>query len=424
MEERVRVYQAIPSLERAFDIAKDAKAIAFRTSEEGLVLFNYLFSDQQLWTQVPESRNLRGIVYEQTSGRVVSLPFHKFFNPGEPASPDVSKYDFGKSLVSKKHDGYLLQTFVYRGKVYTISRHSFKAPLVQTVLQGLWDKRHERFVLQVSEEYPQGITLLWEVIHPLYPVLELPEKPSLVLLAARMTDTGDYLFPVIEGESDPPFEVKTLSVPSSFLSDGITEVARWLPVSSLFENYSSWNDIKQQVKSIHRSEGYVIALFTQEGSEFVFDDFVKAKTPWAFKASLLFANPGDTLVRSVVEDKVDDLVYEVLKDDPRLQAFSKAHRTLLNHIYLAYDFGLGLSQKQVEAKDAYQAAVSWSQPYGKYHPELPSVFTPLIMKAYRGASFEEVWENFKKLMENKKKLVAVSSWIELTHQLHYVEPDG
>jgi len=129
------------------------------------------------WT--PVLRLCRGIVFTR-GGRLLAMPFPKFFNNGEHAET-VSLPDMGFDA-TVKHDGHLGIIFEYKGELICTTRGSFVSPtsgVASDMLPPLteaWKK---------SRLVSKDITLLCEIIHPeTHVIVDYGERKEFILIGA------------------------------------------------------------------------------------------------------------------------------------------------------------------------------------------------------------------------------------------------
>ncbi|MCY0960338.1 AAA family ATPase [Streptomyces sp. H27-H5] len=136
---------------------------------------------EQVWNQV--TRRCRGLVADDTTGRIVALPLPKFFNVGEhesgqPYAPALPDEPFE---VYDKVDGSLAVVFHYADRWRVASKGSF----IST--QATWAQRRLDG-LDTSALVP-GVTYLAEILYPQNRiVVDYGERRDLVLLAAFGAD--------------------------------------------------------------------------------------------------------------------------------------------------------------------------------------------------------------------------------------------
>lgn len=122
------------------------------------VAHNVLFRFPEGWT-LP-LRLCRGIIFDR-EGNLAAKPFPKFFNFGEMG--ESSRLPDEPFDATQKYDGHLGIVFKYRGKFFVTTRGDFKSRtsvlaakmLRQYVKENNWRK-----------VFPEGMTVLAEVIHP------------------------------------------------------------------------------------------------------------------------------------------------------------------------------------------------------------------------------------------------------------------
>ncbi|MGW0119761.1 RNA ligase [Streptomyces sp. NPDC003327] len=132
---------------------------------------------QQHWNRA--TTRCRGLVADDTTGRVVALPLPKFFNlsehaTGRPYAPPLPDEPFE---VYEKVDGSLAVVFHYAGRWRAASKGSF------TSTQAVWAQR--RLDAADTGALVPGVTYLAEVLYPENRiVVNYGDRRDLVLLAA------------------------------------------------------------------------------------------------------------------------------------------------------------------------------------------------------------------------------------------------
>jgi hypothetical protein len=274
--------------------------------KDGLTLFTHLWEDSEALAN-PRVRELRGIVYDETTKEAISRPFHKFFNYREPGlglgseaftrevlgAPDSSVF------LAEKVDGHLLQVFLDNRKrvIRFASRHSLENPRLWRLVRQLWTKKHTEAVVDLMWGAPK--TLLFEVVHPSAPVLVFYERPHLVLLAARCVYTGKYLFP----NTDFRWPL---------------DAVKW----KLEPNFDPEAFYQETLEG--KGEGWVAYLPH-------LNDFVKFKTAWAFRRANFLKAPETDFVATLLGNRLEDL-RATLADRPDLLRALERAETLLEGI--------------------------------------------------------------------------------------------
>jgi RNA ligase len=108
------------------------------------------------WNAV--NRICRGLIVEQSTGRVVAWPFPKFFNWSEHANgaKGVGPVPTGPFEVFDKVDGSLGIVFFYAGKWQVATKGAFTSPAAQWAQE--WLDRHDTSELIVTHTYLAEIT--------------------------------------------------------------------------------------------------------------------------------------------------------------------------------------------------------------------------------------------------------------------------
>lgn len=171
---------------------KDAYRIAerypmFYAREHGpYVLFSYHWQNMSVFRKCPEARELRGVVFDRETGEIVSRPFPKFFNFGEPCcnvDPDT------EVSLNEKLDGSLVVASSHDGELVITSRGSFSSWVVNEAKQLLTPAHVEMIsALDCS-------TFMFELLSPDNPIVIRHDTPELVLVGIREKVSGYHFTP-------------------------------------------------------------------------------------------------------------------------------------------------------------------------------------------------------------------------------------
>ena len=150
-----------------------------------LVMLKYNQLDSDFHEEIV--RESRGLIFDEDSLEVVSVPFFKFGNYGESYAPNI---DWESAIITEKRDGSLMKVS-YIGDDVLISTNgcidAFKAPLQDDVLCP-YDNYGEMFVkalgnrLQLLEK---GKTYMFELTSPYNKVVVPYDKLELALIGIR-----------------------------------------------------------------------------------------------------------------------------------------------------------------------------------------------------------------------------------------------
>ena len=95
---------SVPTLQEMYAL-KDKYKNAINVVDNGIyVMFTYTYANRDLFNE-RWGKEARGIIFHKKTGTIVSRPFHKFFNSGEPGAPE----NFSPKVYAEKMDGSLLQ---------------------------------------------------------------------------------------------------------------------------------------------------------------------------------------------------------------------------------------------------------------------------------------------------------------------------
>ena len=175
-------YQEVSLFLRPFEDEVKKKNLR-KVAKGDLVLYNY--TDQctyeRAWNEV--TRASRGIILSKTTGKIVALPFPKFFNTGEMIETRIENLPDEPYTVSKKMDGSLGIIYHHDGEWRVATRGSFSSDQAQEgkkMLDELYD----------MSEVPTELTLLTEIIYPENKIVaNYGDERKLVLLSAVNIET-------------------------------------------------------------------------------------------------------------------------------------------------------------------------------------------------------------------------------------------
>jgi len=267
---------------------------------EDLILLNYTdavtyeFSGDD-WT--PAMRVCRGIVLTRSDCRVISFPFHKFFNLNEATetrAQNVAQWSI--RAVTEKLDGVMLQIFRWKGELVWASRH------------GIWSNAsvdaYKVGANAIEKVFPKkgNWTLICEFIHPAHRRAGMVNYGDLVvigLLYLRNLETLELIPAVEKFDNDLP---NPLILPQQY------------PVTTFWEAY-------ELVKSAQTRQWEGVVL---QGSGELGNWLVKIKNPLYLDVLALLKSANRIL--SVYErsgmDGVNDLLLtcrEILDDVPEIK---------------------------------------------------------------------------------------------------------
>lgn len=157
--------------------------LGFQRSDDGLILFDYTRECQYAanWNEI--TLMARGLVLEESTGKIIALPLPKFFNYGEgPCKPESLPDE--PFIAMDKLDGSCGICFHYKGKWRVCTRGSFKSD------QAIWATNwlNENVCVEYLDEEH---TFIFEIIYPENKiVIDYDGLSGLVLLACRHRELG------------------------------------------------------------------------------------------------------------------------------------------------------------------------------------------------------------------------------------------
>lgn len=246
----------------------------------GLVMYSYLVASKELFREEC-GREARGIVFDESSGELVSRPIEKFFNYGEPLAPNEGEV----LLLGDKFDGSMLQVSATEtGRVFIGSRSTAAANEQAYVYQTFYKlpESVRNKVISAAKKNPE-YTFIFELLDPNHQIVVKYNELSIVFLVARHKYTGEYLFDFAGLEEFTP--------------------TYYLPTDDM----TTLEDILHKAKQVEGIEGWVVYLTTKDDGR---NDFIKIKTPWYTERHALFSKlslPQHYLF-AWAEDTLDDLI--------------------------------------------------------------------------------------------------------------------
>ena len=239
---------------------------------------------------LPYAREMRGITFrldqEENPIKLVSLPFHKFFNLYEnPFTEGINLKD--SIFFTDKEDGSLITTyFDCNDELQVKTKASFESEQAIETKQIIENNIELKRDLETLEEL--GFTVIMEYVSPDNRiVLHYPESDLRILMLRSREDFKYYL----------PF----LYVQKDFVSE---EFGNRI-VNFNYESIKNHEDFVEETRNETHKEGYVIA-FDDENRGI---EFVKLKTDWyqfRHKLKETIANERK-IYEAIINEDVDDL---------------------------------------------------------------------------------------------------------------------
>lgn len=191
-----------PSIETIDDVlpyVKDREEFVVAERDFGTVI-NYVVAMSDTFDMEDENdlggairRECRGIIFDK-EGKIMSRPFHKFFNVGEREETQTRAIDITQShVIMEKMDGSMIRPILFDGHL----RLATKMGVTEVSMQAeQWLAKQDRVYTEWLYSYMsdgEGYTPLFEWVSPDNQIVLSYDKADLVLLAIRNNVTGEYL---------------------------------------------------------------------------------------------------------------------------------------------------------------------------------------------------------------------------------------
>ena len=138
-------------------------------------------------------RECRGLIF-YPDGRLMSRPFHKFFNVNEKEETQLNRIDLSKPhVIMEKMDGSMIRPVIVNGVVRLATKMGVTE--VAMAAEAYLSERKDWAELSIWLErcVKIGLTPIFEFIAPTNQIVINYSEPDLVLLAIRHNETGNYL---------------------------------------------------------------------------------------------------------------------------------------------------------------------------------------------------------------------------------------
>lgn len=137
-------------------------------------------------------RECRGLIFD-TTGRLISRPYHKFFNIGEREETMPNKIDLSGVVVFEKLDGSMIRPFYVDG----VLRLGTKMGVTDIAVEAenwLKSQSNSRELIKELELFVNAdMTPIFEWVSPSNKIVLRYDDSDLVMTALRFNTTGTYL---------------------------------------------------------------------------------------------------------------------------------------------------------------------------------------------------------------------------------------
>lgn len=343
----------------------------------GYTVINYAvaFEDTFKWdSEDPHAssirRECRGLIFD-TEGKLISRPYHKFFNAGEKEETQLNKINlYEPHVVLEKLDGSMIRP-IPTADGFRLATKAGITDIAEQAEEFIEDKlNYSRFIKKCIQK---GTTPIFEwCSRKNRIVIDYPED-QLILTGVRYLDTGSYV-----AYSTMKMYAESWDIPVVKAVDGLSVQNIELFIKQVRE----WED----------SEGIVLRFDSGHMVKVKADDYIlrhKSKESISQEKNVL---------QAVLEDSVDDIIPLLTEGDAeRLRNFQKAFwaSVLDSCIDMNQLFEIG-NKKYPDKKDF---AVEYVQ------KETLPIYAP-IMYAIRGGrpTMEVIKEMIRKSLTSQTKI--------------------
>ena len=211
------MHYTFPKIEHIQDVLPhiEGRSEFVVAEREGYTVINYVVAMSDTFDMYPAGysgplseydftgamrRECRGLIFDK-DGKIMSRPFHKFFNVNERDETQSHVLDMSQPhFILEKMDGSMIRPIIVDGYLRLATKMGITHVAMQAEewLAGQDPSKKEWMRLSVEA----GYTPLFEWVSPFNQIVLPYEEADLVYLGTRDTVTGEYLF-----QENPPFTV-------------------------------------------------------------------------------------------------------------------------------------------------------------------------------------------------------------------------
>lgn len=347
-------------------------------------------------------REFRGLIFDSATGNLIRRPLHKFFNHGERNETREISFDSSHSILEKL-DGSMIAPFMTSDGVLRWGTKMGETDVSKQVEDFLANNQeHVEFARNLLSK---GITPIFEWCSRKQRIVLDYKKDDLVLLAARVIETGEYI----------PYHVLS-SIVSASSSVNLVSVLR-----GGFGRKSKMNDsFLQMIKQQEGVEGVIVRF--EDGH------MVKIKSDWYCKIHKAKddISKEHNLVALILEEKIDDLKSVLVKEDvDRIDVFTSQLEYAINLTTRSMlEYIQDLKSRNISKK---QFALEYSKDVEKW--KHGCIFSHLNSETVTGdtVTYQSVFsyvkdyvlkncnkaKNYQEMRQNCQFMSNVDSWTEI-----------
>lgn len=186
-------YNGFAHIENIEDVIPFLNKHFIRSEKQGVVYLNYKYNTPEVFPPADLKsglyrREFRGIAFDRETGRILSRPFHKFFNLGERDDIEVD-WDIPHK-VEVKLDGSMIRPIQHKEGIRLATKMGVTD---QSILAEKLVATKENYQDFFSDCVKNNITPIFEYVGPDNKIILDYGVRMLTLLACRNNFTGDYI---------------------------------------------------------------------------------------------------------------------------------------------------------------------------------------------------------------------------------------
>jgi RNA ligase len=224
VKEEKEIFPTLKHIDEIKEAVKNSKEFVF--NKVGNFIFSSYkitsgntFPDPDTFTKEEEIRNakirreIRGLVFDSETGKLVSRTLHKFFNINEREETHESKIKFDQEnvFILEKLDGSMVTPLLDNNLIRFRTKLSYNNDFTSLIEKFVYkDVPIEKFDISTSdllkfslEWINKGFTPIFEWCSPEARIVLDYKEPSLNVIAIRKVDTGEYVpYPEIKKSAE------------------------------------------------------------------------------------------------------------------------------------------------------------------------------------------------------------------------------
>lgn len=183
------------TLEEAYKAAQGRKEFVVKETTD-TICFDYViitddsFNDPQYgWIR----RNFRGITFCKNTGKLLSLPFHKFYNVDQNEESQFHLHQHKKASIYEKLDGSMIH-FYMKNENELVASTCRSPENIQSNDALRFAKSDANLLSNILNTIENNLTPIFEWVAPHNQIVCYYEQPRLVYLSSRDKKSGQYVF--------------------------------------------------------------------------------------------------------------------------------------------------------------------------------------------------------------------------------------